>query len=179
MIKKLAVLSVLVAVASLLLLHTSCKGCKKEEKPVTTDSVSARPSTAPINNINLPHADTSLIPILSQILDETFEASAKKDYSKLATSFVLVTPDGFVPYTTKDKELKKLISITSEVLNKWNRGVEKREYLRVFELTQPNGMSLPVMEVIFASKKSFYRKFFVFAPLENGEYKVLDIVSNL
>jgi hypothetical protein len=178
MIKRLALLVVCITGTSLLLLHTSCKSCKKEEKPAvtTTDTVTTAP---PVSTISLPHADTTLIPVLSAKMDEVYSLSLKKDYNKLAECFVLVTPDGFIPYNAKDKHQRKLISITSDVLNKWNKGVEQREYLRVFELTQPNGMKLPVMEVVFTSKSTFYRKFFVFAQVGETDFRVLDIVSNL
>jgi hypothetical protein len=177
MIKRLGILALVLTGTTLLLLHTSCKSCKKEEKPATTTTDTASQSVKPITNINLPHADTSLIPVLSAKLDEVYAASLKKDYATMANQFALVTPEGFIPYNAKDKDQRKLISITSEVLNKWNKGVEQREYLRVFQLTQPNGMQLPVLEVVFTSKKTFYRKFFVFVQVDETEYKILDIVS--
>ncbi|HLP22102.1 MAG TPA: hypothetical protein VK174_17430 [Chitinophagales bacterium] len=181
MIKKLVVLGVLVAATSLLLLHTSCKSCNKDAKPATTDSVSTAPAT-PVNSINLPHADTTLIPILGQVLDEAFEASAKKDYAKFATYLLYHGPDerrfGNDTYNTKNATEKKIVSITSDVFNKWNRNVESREYLRVFELPQGDGSAVPVLEVVFVTSKTFNRKFFIFFQREE-KYKIMEVSTNL
>ncbi len=180
MIKKISVVAVLLAVASLLFTYSSCKSCKKEDKPVVTDTTSV--STPPVNTINLPHADTAVIPVLAKVLDEAFEASGKKDYNKLGSLIVYRGPDqtryGYSVFNAANKYDKKSLSITADVFNKWNRNVESREYARVFALDQPDGRTLPVLEVFFVSKKTVDRKFFGFLEI-NGEYKIADVTSSL
>jgi hypothetical protein len=180
MIKKVSALVILATVASLLFMHSSCKSCKKEDKPVSTDTTSV--FTAPVNSINLPHADTAVIPVLAKVLDEAFEASSKKDYNKLGSLIVYRGPDstryGYAVFNAKNSYDKKSLSITADVFNKWNTNVDSRDYARVFALAQPDGRTLPVLEVIFVSKKTVDRKFFGFLEI-NGEYKIADVTSNL
>ena len=180
MIKKVSLCAVLLGVASVLFVHSSCKSCKKEDKPATTDTTTV--STAPVNSINLPHADTTLIPILSKVLDETFDACGKKDYNKLGSLIVYRGPDqaryGYAVFNAKNSYDKKALSITADVFNKWNKGVDSRDYGRVFSLDQPDGRTLPVMEVIFITSKTINRKFFGFLEI-NGEYKIADVTSSL
>ena len=165
---------------SCLLFYSSCKSCKKETPVTTVDTTVS--STAPVNSINLPHADTTVIPILSKILDEAFEASAKKDYNKLASLIVYRGPDstryGYDVFNAKNNYERKSLSITADVFTKWNSGVDTRDYARVFALNQPDGRTLPVLEVIFVSKKTVDRKFFGFLEI-NGEYKIADVTSFL
>jgi len=181
MIKKVSVFVVLIVTGSLLLVNSSCKSCKKEDKPVATDTTTV-PGTPPVNTIDLPHADTSVIPILSAILDEAFDASSKKDYNKLASLIVYRGPDtkryGYDVFNAKNNYDRKAVSITADVFNKWNKNVESRDYARVFALDQPDGRTLPVLEVIFVSPKSVDRKFFGFLEI-NGEFKIADVTSNL
>jgi hypothetical protein len=180
MIKKISVGVVLLIVVGLLFVNSSCKSCKKEEKPVTVDTTAV--STAPVNSIDLPHADTAVIPILSKILDEAFEASSKKDYNKLGSLLVYRGPDtkryGYGVFDAKNSYDRKSLSITADVFNKWNRNVEARECARVFALDQPDGRTLPVLEVIFVGQKTLDRKFFGFLEID-GEYKIADVTSNL
>ena len=160
---------------------SSCKSCKKEEsaQAISTDTTSSVPIH---NSINLPHADTSLIPFLTQVLDEAFDASAKKDYSKLSSLIVYRGPDslrfGYDVFNAKNKYDKNLVRITADVFNKWNKDVVAREYGRVFEMGQPDGRSMPVMEVIFASPKNMDRKFFGFLQI-GEEWKIADVTSYL
>lgn len=179
MIKKVSVVIVLLAVTSLLFIYYSCKSCKKEDKAVTTDTTTV--SSAPINTINLPHADTSVIPILSKILDETFDASSKRDYNKLGSLLVYRGPDetryGSV-FNAKNSYEKKVLAVTADVFNKWNKNIESREYARVFSLPQQDGTALPVLEVFFVSPKFVDRKFFLFMEI-SGDFKVAEITSSL
>jgi hypothetical protein len=168
------------ALFAIMLYSSSCKSCEKEEAAqTTTDTTSFTPSP---NTINLPHADTSLIPILSKILDDAFDASAKKDFNQFASLVVYRGPDslkfGYDVFNTKNKYDRNVVRITTEVFNKWNTGIESREYARVFEMGQPDGRSMPVMEVIFISKKNMDRKFFGFL-LINEEWKIADVTSYL
>lgn len=180
MIKKISALAVLLIVASLLLTNSSCKSCKKEDKSVSVDTSSV--SLRPANSITLPHADTAVIPVLAKVLDEAFEASSKKDYNKLGSLIVYRGPDstryGYAVFNAKNSYDRKSLSITADVFNKWNRNVDSRDYARVFALDQPDGRTLPVLEVIFVSKKSVDRKFFGFLEID-GEYKIADVTSNL
>jgi len=180
MIKKVFAIAVLGISISLILMNTSCKSCKKEEKLPQVDTTAT--SSAPVNSINLPHADTAVIPVLAKVLDEAFDACSKKDYAKLGSLIVYRGPDtkryGYDVFNAKNNYDKKSLSITAEVFNKWNRDVESRDYARVFALDQPDGRTLPVLEVIFISKKSVDRKFFGFLEIE-GSYKIADVTSNL
>ena len=141
MIKKISFVGFVVRVFALLLLHSSCKWFKKEEKTVVADTTSSTSATA--TNIQLPHADTSVIPLLSNILDEAFAASQAKDYAKLGSLIVYRGSDvnryGYDVFNTKNSAERKVVSITAEVFNKWNAGVESRDYARVFSLSQPDG----------------------------------------
>ena len=75
---------------------SGCKSCKKSDagQASHSDTTAASTNTAPLNSINLPHADTSLIPILSKQLDAIFAASTAKDYNKMANADgILYCPD--------------------------------------------------------------------------------------
>jgi hypothetical protein len=172
-----------IAALALVTIHfSSCKSCKKDQPaPVTnTDTTSAL--IQPQHTIDLPHADTSLIPFLSKTLDDAFDASVKKDYARLASQIVYRGPDslrfGNAVFNSKTKFDKNIIRITADVFNKWNDGVQSREYARVFEMGQPDGRSMPVLEVIFASPKALDRKFFGFL-LIGDEWKIADVTSYL
>ena len=154
----------------------SWKTCKKKEaaQAVAVDTTS---SVVQLQNmIDLPHADTTLIPVVSAVLDEAFEASAAKDYNRLASLLVYRGPDslklGYDVFNAKNKFDRHLLRITAEVFNKWNKDIESREYARVFELDQPDGRKMLVMEVIFVSQKYLDRKFFGFLQIEN-EWKIV------
>jgi hypothetical protein len=166
----------------LLSVFSSCKSCHKgsESGQVKTDSTAA--TTAPANTINLPHADTSLIPVFSKILDSAFAASAKKDYKTLGTFIVYMGPDssrfGADVYNTKKNYELNVVRITADVFNRWNSGIDSRDYSRVFEYKQPGAMDMQVMEVLFVSRKKIDRKFFGFMQIR-GSYKIADITSAL
>jgi len=65
-----------------------------------------------------------------------------------------------------------------QVFNKWSGGVDSRDYPRVFEMDQPDGQKMEVLEVIFVSKNRVNRKFFGFVKAK-GDYKIIDVTSNL
>jgi len=182
MFKKLTALLFLSGVLMLLVFNSSCKSCKKEDKPATTIDTTAMSVRPPVNNITLPHADSSLIPILAEILNTAFDASAKKDYKTLAKLIVYRGPDmkrfGYAVFDAKNPYDRKAVSITADVFNKWVRGLESVEYARVFALDQPDGRTLPVLEVIFISQHNTHRKFFGFLEID-GEFKIADVTSNL
>lgn len=163
------------------LLFSSCKSGKKTDtaQAVKSDSATVSPS---LNNINLPHADTALIPVLAKVLENALDASAKKDYAALASQIIYRGPDakryGRDVFNAKNNYEKGVIKVTSDVLNKWNRDVESKDYPRAFEMDQPNGQKMPVLEVIFVSKKNINRKFFGFLKV-NDSYKIVDVVSSL
>ena len=183
--KKIQVLTVVtISIAVLLLAIPSCKSCNKSDKAtVAVDTTSAKPTDfKPMNTVNLPHADSTLIPVLSKLLDEAFDASAKKDYSKLASLIIYKGPDstrfGYDVFNAKSNYERAVVKITADVFNKWNKGVEARNYGRVFDLDQPDGRKMVVLEVIYVSKKTLDRKFFGFLQLKDG-YKIVDVTSYL
>ncbi|MDB5281523.1 MAG: hypothetical protein JWO06_598 [Bacteroidota bacterium] len=164
----------------------SCKSCNKSDKAqsvaIDTTAVKA-PDVRPMNTLNLPHADSTLIPVLSKIVDDAFDASAKKDYAKLGSLIIYKGPDstryGYDVFNAKNGYERNVVKITADVFNKWNRGVEMRNYGRVFDLDQPDGRKMAVLEVIFTSRKNLDRKFFGFLIVNNGEYKIIDVTSYL
>ena len=74
---------------------------------------------------------------------------------------------------------KRVVKTTSDVFNKWNKDVESIEYPRVFEINRGDGSMLPVMEVIFVSKKFINRKFFIFQSRNGIDWKMAEITSYL
>jgi hypothetical protein len=174
-------LTVCLVLLTILFYFSSCKSCKKEEpaQQVVTDTTSF---STPLNSINLPHADTSVIPFLSKVLDDAFDARAKKDYAKFASLIVYRGPDslkfGYDVFNAKNKYDRNVLKITSDVFNKWNSNLSSREYARVFEMGQPDGRSMPVMEVIFISERNMDRKFFGFLLIKE-EWKIADVTSYL
>ncbi|MBL0308432.1 MAG: hypothetical protein IPP77_01685 [Bacteroidetes bacterium] len=170
--------------AGLFLLFTlpSCKSCNKKEDPAAVAVDSTHTSFQSSNTTTLPHADTSLIPILSSILDNVFDACEKKDYERLASEIVYRGPDerrfGNDVFSYKNNHDKTVIRTTAYVFNKWNSGIETRDYTRTFEMAQPDGRSMPVVEVLFISPKRIDRKFFGFLEV-NGSYKIADVTSFL
>ncbi len=158
----------------------SCNSKKTESTVAKTDTTAT--STTPVNTINLPHADTSLIPILAKVIDDALDASAKKDYNRLGSLIIYIGPDmnrlARDVYRPKNPYEKNVMRITGDVFNKWNRDIESKDYTRVFEMDQPNGVKMPVLEVLFVSKKSVDRKFFGFLNTANG-YKILDVTTHI
>lgn len=172
---------VVIGLISLLLF--SCKSNEKEEPvAVTSSDTTSAFQMQPSNTLTLPHADSAVIPLLTQVLDEAFVASKAKDYNKLATLIVYRGPDekrmGNDVYNSKNNFDKSLMKITADVFNKWNKDVTGLEYARAFELDQPDGRKMTVLEVIFVAPKSIDRKFFGFLQL-NNEWKIADVTSYL
>lgn len=152
---------------------------KKEETPavmIDTTAVSLKPS----GTLTLPHADTSVIPLLTKVLDDAFASSAAKDYNTLGSLIVYRGPDqnkhGYDVFNAKNSFDKAVVKTTADVFVKWNNGVESVEYSRAFELPQPDGRTMTVLEVIFVSPKNIDRKFFGFL-LINNEWKIADVTS--
>lgn len=180
--KKAIFILFIFVIGSLLFVLPSCKSCnKKEEVPALTADTTTF-SLQPSNTLTLPHADTSLVPLLSAVLDDAFDASAKKDYNRLASLIVYRGPDerrmGYDVFTTKVKMEKGVVKATADVFNKWNSSADSREYIRTFEMDQPDGRTMPVMEVLFISSKKIERRFFGFFEI-NGQYKIADVTSYL
>jgi hypothetical protein len=183
MFQKSRLAAICIALSAILVFYASCKSCKKnnEAKTIVSDTSTVAPPR-PLNTINLPHADTSLIPVLSHILDQVFDASAKKDYNQMAALVVYRGPDekrfGNDVFNARNAYEKNVIRITADVFNKWNKDIDNRDYARVFEMDQPDGRKMEVMEVIFVSKKKIDRKFFGFLMIKD-QYKLADITSYL
>lgn len=181
----------LIGIAFMLVLaNESCKQCKKEKPVETVVADSTSVANTPINSSgvpmldlsSLPKADSVLIPLLAEVLDEAFVASAKKDYATLAPLIVYRGDNpqrtGYDVFNIKNNYEKNVVRITGETLAKWNTGIESRDYARAFEMPIPDGRSMPVLEVIFIGKKSINRKFFAFLEI-NGKYRISDITSYL
>lgn len=183
MLKKVLIV-LLVSVSTCgILFTTSCKSCNKDKKETTTETkVDTTTTTTPVPTISAEHGDTSMIPVLSKVLDDAFAASKQKNYAALAPYIVYRGPDslrhGNDGFTLKNNYEKSIVRITSDVFNKWNNNLESLDYGRVFTLPQPDGRPMPVLEVIFISKKNVNRKFFGFLNI-NGEYKIADVTSYL
>lgn len=152
-----------------------------------TDSTALRQTTGnsgvPMLDLsNLPKADSVLIPLLSKTLDDAFAASEKKDYAALASMIIYRGPDslrmGYDVFNYKSNYEKSIVRITGETFNSWNKDVQTREYARAFEMPIPDGRSMPVLEVIFISRKSVNRKFFAFLEV-NGQFRISDVTSYL
>ena len=161
---------------------SSCKTDKKTtEAVVTTDSTAATPHVP--SAINLPHADSSLAPVFAKIMDDVFDASKKKDYTKLASYLIYRGPDmkrfGYSVFNPKNAYERNVVRITAEVFNKWNSTAETKDYARIFTLQQPDGRDMDVLEVIFVSKNGVNRRFFGFLPLSKDDYKIVYVTSNL
>lgn len=161
----------------------ACKSCKKDkETPVvnTQDSSGTALNNMP-NTLNLPHADTTMIPVLKEVLEKAFDASLQKDYNALAGYIIYRGPEekrhGMDVFRNKGEYEKSIVRITSDVFAKWNTGLVSREYPRVFELQQPDGRPLLVMEVIFIYDKKVDRKFFGFLELPQKGYLIADVSS--
>ncbi|HWB62492.1 MAG TPA: hypothetical protein VG603_03205, partial [Chitinophagales bacterium] len=114
---------ILVVVALLLVLVAvffSYKSYHKVKAPDTqTTDTSSQTSKPPVNTINLPHADSSLIPILGKVLDDAFDASAKNDYKKLGSLIIYRGPDvkrlGIDVFNAKNNYERNVVRLTSEV----------------------------------------------------------------
>ena len=164
---------------------SSCKSCNKSDNAQTTQVDTTTKAAAPqgLNTLNIPHADSSLAPVLAKLMDEVFDASKRKDYNKLATYIIYRGPDmkrfGYDVFNAKNAYERGVVKITSDVFNKWNAMSDTKDYARVFSLAQPDGRDMKVMEVIFVGKKGVNRKFFGFLPLNKDDFKIVDVTSNL
>lgn len=171
-----------VILIGLLLSAPSCKQCNKEKEGNVSTNADSTSTTnlLPSNTLSAAHADTSFIPILSKVLDQAFEASRNKDYATLASLIVYRGTDshrhGTDVFSQKNSYEKGIIRITGDVFSKWTTGTTSIDYSRVFEMPQPDGRSLVVLEVIFVHPKNIDRKFFGFL-LINNEYKIADATS--
>lgn len=181
MLKKPGIVFLVVLLGACTVYFTGCKGCKKEEETTTTATTDTTANN--LNNVALPpRGDTTLIPILTQVLDSAFNFSAKKNYAGLASLMVYRGAEqnraGTDVYTLKTKDDKEVVKITAEVFNKWNGSAEGREYIRIFEVPTMNGVGMVMLEVIFVGKADFNRKFFGFLKV-NGNYRIAEIISSL
>lgn len=175
--RKILPFAVLIVAIVLYASLSSCKSCNKKQD---TQAVATDTTTTNYTPITAPKADTSLIPILSAVLDEALVHAAAKDYEKLGKLIVYRGPQmerfGTDVFNAKNKFEKNTVRITAEVLNKWAAGNESREYPRAFELPMPDGSKMPVLEVIFIADKKINRKFFGFLQFD-GQYKIAEISS--
>ena len=179
----LAILAAIVLISSLAL--PSCKSKSNKEAVVSTADTTkpfvAAPS--PLGGANLPHADSSLAPVLAKVMDDAFAASKAKDYAKLASYLVYRGPDmkrfGYDVFNTKNAYERGVVRVTADVFNKWNSQCETKDYSRIFSLAQADGREMVVLEVIFASPRSVDRRFFGFLPFNKTDYKIVDVTSNL
>ena len=171
---------------SSLLYFSSCNSGKKTDQATVTHTDTTHTAATIIRPssfaaINLPHADSGLIPVVGKLLDEALEASTKKDYNTLASLLVYRGPDdkrnGLDVFNAKNKYEKNVTRITGEVFNKWTRNVESKEYSRIFEMDQPGNRKLVVLEVLFVTRTNINRKFFGFLKLKD-EYKIADVTSS-
>lgn len=168
---------------ALMVVLPSCKSCKKpkEETTVVTDTTSNIPLTNS-GTLTTPHGDSALIPVFAGILEQAFEASRKKDYETLSSLVLYRGPDmqrhGTDVFRIKNSYDKTIVRMTGEVFSKWTTGTESIDYTRVFELPQPDGRTLEVLEVIIVYPKKIDRKFFGFLQVD-GTYKIADVTSYL
>ncbi len=179
----------LVGIAAVILItsmgFSSCKSCNKADNGQAThvDSIATSTAAPAVNAINLPHADSSLAPVIAKVMDDVFEASKRKDYNKLASYLIYRGPDmkrlGFSVFNPKDAYERNVVRITGEVFNKWTSGCETIDYARIFDMSQPGGQNLAGLEVIFVSKKGVNRKFFIFTVLDKDQVKIVEVTSNL
>lgn len=175
-------LALLLSVALVMGLATfySCKQCKKEEsKPVPTDTTV---TTTPVKVIDLPNADSTLIPIVSEVLQNAFAASTKKDMAKLATYLIYTGIDtlryGKDTYKINKKEDKELVMLTSQGFNRWTANTTSIDYSRCLQQPLFTGDTMVIMEVFFNREKEFNRKFFGFLKLGN-DYKIVTVSSTI
>jgi hypothetical protein len=178
---KVLLTGIMILLISALFSTSSCKQCKKEQQPVSTTDTTAAPNLN-VNTIDAPHGDTSLIPVLGGILEHAFALAQTKDYAALGAQMVYRGPveqrHGVDVFDVKNSYDKNIVKVTAEVFNKWTTGAESLEYARVFQLPQPDGRTLEVLEVIIVYPKKIDRKFFGFL-LINNEYKIADVTSYL
>jgi hypothetical protein len=184
--KRFSILGIVAFVLISSIALQSCKGSNKKDDAQVTQTDSTHAFVAPpsvLGGPNLPHGDSTLVPILSKVLDEVLDASKNKDYTKLASYLVYRGPDtkrfGYDVFNAKNAYDRNVVRITGEVFNKWNKDVESKDYARIFSMQQPDGRAMNVMEVIFVSKKGVNRKFFGFIDFGQGNYKIVDVTSDL
>lgn len=161
---------------------SACKQCNKKTETVAVPYDSTAVSLRPENSVEAPRADTSVIPMLAEVLDKVFEVSVKKDYSALGNMLVYRGPDqnrlGVEVHSLKNNYDKTIVRITGETFAKWKKTSTTIEYGRVFEMPQAGGSAMLVLEVLFVGEKSLNRKFFGFVII-GEEFKIIDVTSYL
>lgn len=173
--------SLVIVLVAVLMLH-SCKNNSKTETPTNNIPVDTTAVSNVLQSIDLPHADTAVIPVLTQLLDQAFTAAAAKDYNTLGKLIVYrgenAQRHGYDVFNATNAYERKVVLITAGVMNKWKSSSESVDYARAFQLPQPDGRTMMVLEVYFVSKKFLDRKFFGFLEV-NGAYKIADITSEI
>ncbi|MFN8299929.1 MAG: hypothetical protein U0T75_12550 [Chitinophagales bacterium] len=171
-----------VVIAVLAIVVSGCKGKKGDggTKPSDTTSVAQNPTPG---TLTLPHADSTLIPVLGAVVDEVFTALAKKDNKAFASYFIYRGPDSlrvmndvFGVSTPFERDW---VRITAAAFTKWNKDVESREYTRIYLVPLSEGVQMPVLEVVFISPKSVNRKFFGFLQVAENDFRILEVTSQL
>ena len=182
--KIVLVVAVCAMLLSLIIMLPSCKSCNKpkEVTPPASDTITVPTTNMNTGTLTTPHGDSTLIPVFTDILEKAFAASKAKDYENLGSLMVYRGSDkkrhGLDEFRTKNAFDKSVVKVTAEVFSKWSSGAESVEYTRVFQLPQPDGRALQVMEVIFIHPKKMDRKFFGFLEID-GSYKIADVTSYL
>lgn len=160
----------------------SCKSCNKKDDNTVKPADTAQANLSNSGTLTLPHADTTLIPLLASVIDEAFDASSKKDYKRFANCIIYRGPDSLRYFTDvftyNTPYEKQLVKITSDAFNKWSKDVESRDYNRIYDVPLPDGSSMPFLEVIFIGPKNTHRKFFGFLPV-GQEFKIAEVTSTL
>jgi len=161
---------------------SACKQCNKKTETVVEPYDSTAVSLRPENSVEAPRADTSVIPMLAEVLDKVFEVSVKKDYAALGSMLVYRGPDqkrlGIDVHSLKNNYDKTIVRITGETFAKWKKTSTSIDYGRVFEMPQAGGNSMLVLEVLFVGEKNLNRKFFGFVIIED-DFKIIDVTSYL
>ena len=159
----------------------SCSSCNRESKEseTKTDSLS---QSANLPVVNYTRADTSLRQPVEEAFQEIISLSGKSDYENLGLRMMYRGGDpsrmGVDVFHSRNKDEKKIIQITSDVLNRWISDSDTFYTTRFLEVPADQQRSLLVLEALFISKANTHRKFFAFYPLEN-RYTLLDISSEL
>lgn len=165
----------------ILLNMSSCSSCNREDKTdkSSTDSTSVSPAL-PV--VNYTRADSSLRQPIEDALQQVFRYSQQQDYARLGELMMYRGGDpnrmGVDYFHVQNKEERKIIQITSNVLNKWISEADTFYTTRFLEVPADEQQSLLVLEALFISKNNTHRKFFAFYNLDN-RYTLLDISSAL
>jgi len=160
---------------------SSCSSCNREEK--TDQSASDSSSVAPtLPVVNYVRADSSLRQPVEDALQDVFRYSRQQDFAKLGELMMYRGGDpnrmGVDYFHVQNKDERKIVQITSTVLNKWMTEADTFYTTRFLEVPADEQRSLLVLEALFVSKNNTHRKFFAFYNLDN-RYTLLDISSAL